>query len=313
MTLWIKVHSNLLSHPKTSRLADILKLSSRAASPDVVAAGMLVSLWTWAIQNAWNGDLSGCSDRTITEAARCRLKPEVFVKALTDAGWLDADRHLHDWEEYTLQLTGMLDRQKQKTRERVRRYRNRSNATVTPPPTFSAASCNGSCNASCNVTETLPKRNVTVTDRDRDKDRDNNISLSRASIPSTDITPPGIPAPPKSARAFDAESFSLFWEAYPTKNGKKTGREAAWKSWQLLAPSKAQAGRILSNLEAWKRSGEWLDNGDRYIPFAANFLASESYYDTAPAPSKRFAIPKGASGQLGEAELEAIQRVLKEE
>ena len=82
MIPWIQIYSNLVSHTKTSRLADELKLTSKDTSPNVVAAGMLVSLWTWAIQNAYSGDLSTCSDRTISDAAHFRRKPETFVKAL---------------------------------------------------------------------------------------------------------------------------------------------------------------------------------------------------------------------------------------
>ena len=49
---------------------------------------------------------------------------------------------------------------------------------------------------------------------------------------------------------------------------------------------------------------------NRYIPKPADFLRKESYRMAAPAPSKQYAIPKGASGELGEAELEAIRIVL---
>lgn len=311
MTLWIKVHSNLMAHPKTSKLADILKLSSKDTSPNVVAGGMLISLWTWAIQNAYNGDLSSCSDRTIAQAANYRKKPEGFVKALTDAGWLDADRHLHDWEEYTLQLTGVLERQKQKNRERVRRYRNKSNTSVTPPCPPVPPKGSNACNAQCNVTEALQKRNVTLTERDRERERDHNILLSHASVPGTDIAPSAPPAPSRSARAFDAEGFSRFWDAYPKT--KRPDRETAWEAWRKLAPTRETTALILKNLHAWKLSAQWEEQGGRFIPRPENFLLDAAYRDVSPAPSKHHAIPKGASGELGEAELEAIRRVLQED
>ena len=86
MIPWIQVYSNLITHPKTSKLADLLKLSSKATVPNVVATGLLISLWTWAVQNAYSGDLSGCSDRAIADAARYRQNPQGFVNALTEAG-----------------------------------------------------------------------------------------------------------------------------------------------------------------------------------------------------------------------------------
>ena len=76
MIPWIQVYSNLPQHPKTSRLADELGLTCAALNPNVLAVGLLVSLWTWAIQNAYNGDLSGCSDRSIAEACLWKKKPE---------------------------------------------------------------------------------------------------------------------------------------------------------------------------------------------------------------------------------------------
>lgn len=296
MIPWIQIYSNLVNHPKTSRLADALKLTSKDTSPDVVAAGMLVSLWTWAIQNAYNGNLSACSDRTIADAARYRRKPETFVKALTDAGWLDPDRRLHDWEEYTVLLIARMDRQKEKTRQRVQRYRNKNE---TPPAPECNAPAPPPCNAPCNVTVT-PGNAPTIP----------NQTIPN-SINSAHNTAPVI-APPQNARVpFDGQSFSAFWDAYPTKNGKKHGREAVWEAWRKLSPTPEQASRIISNLKAWKVSGEWTEDGDRYIPAAANFLANPAYWDASPAPAKQ-QTPKGASGELGEAEMEAIQRVLRE-
>ena len=99
MIPWIQVYSNLPQHPKTARLADELGLTSAAVNPNVLAVGLLVSLWTWAIQNAYNGDLSGCSDRSIAEACLWKKKPETLVKALIKTGFLDADKKLHDWDE----------------------------------------------------------------------------------------------------------------------------------------------------------------------------------------------------------------------
>ena len=125
MIPWIQVYSNLPQHPKTSRLADELGLTSAALNPNVLAVGLLVSLWTWAIQNAYNGDLSGCSPRAIAEACLWRKKPETLVKALQKAGFLDADMKLHDWEEYACLLVEQEENRRAKTRERVRKHREK--------------------------------------------------------------------------------------------------------------------------------------------------------------------------------------------
>lgn len=152
MIPWIQVYSNLIKHPKTTNLADELNLSSKDTSPNAVAAGMLVSLWLWAAQNATDGDLSGCSDRAIAEAAEYRKKPSVFVAALIKTRWLNADRKIHDWEEYAALLNDTVERQKENTRERVRKHRERKR---TATATTQTEELETHCNALCNVTETL--------------------------------------------------------------------------------------------------------------------------------------------------------------
>lgn len=130
-----------------TRLADKLALTSKDVGPNVIAAGMLVSLWLWAAQNATDGDLSECSDRAIAEAAEYRKKPSVFVEALNYAKLLDEDRKLHDWDEYATLLMDCDKQQREKTRQRVAKHRAKKNAQ-------GQGECNATCNAGCNVTDT---------------------------------------------------------------------------------------------------------------------------------------------------------------
>ena len=148
MVPWIQVYSNLIKHPKTSDLADRLKISSSCTSPNAVAAGMLVSLWLWAAQNAPDGDLSLCGNRAIAEAAEWKKKPDAFVDALVQCRWLDEDRKLHDWDEYAALLQNCLENQRKKTRERVQRYRDRQRENVTDE----MPECNAVPDSGCNVT-----------------------------------------------------------------------------------------------------------------------------------------------------------------
>lgn len=166
MIPWIQVYSNLIHHPKTTALADELGIRSADANPNAVAAGMLVSLWLWAAQNATDGDLSRCSDRAIAEAAEYKKKPSAFVSALLQTRWLDGSKKLHDWEQYASLLQDMNDRQKANTAARVRRLRERrkqeSAVTVAPdveedvtqPEEPFGEDCNA-CNDYSNVTVTL--------------------------------------------------------------------------------------------------------------------------------------------------------------
>lgn len=75
------------------------------------------------------------------------------------------------------------------------------------------------------------------------------------------------------------------------------------------AVTDAQAGqRMLENLKLWKQSQQWSKEGGRYIPYLGNWI-QRGIWQGKP---ERLVLPTGASGQLGEAELEAIRRVLRE-
>lgn len=152
MIPWIQVYSNLLRHPKTTNLADELGLASSHVSPNVIAAGMLVSLWLWAAQNATDGDLSRCSDRAIAEAAEYRKKPDKLVAALIKTRWLDQDRKLHDWSEYASLLRDVEARNKENTKNRVKRYRDRKKLKEAAEEQEGVTVTDGDCNGYGNVT-----------------------------------------------------------------------------------------------------------------------------------------------------------------
>lgn len=152
MIPWIQIYSNLVRHPKVTNLADELGLSCSHTSPNAVAVGMLVSLWLWAAQNATDGDLSHCSDRAIAEAAEYKKKPAVLVSALIKARWLDEDRKLHDWEEYAALLHDIQTRNKENTKNRVRRYRERKKLKSSEEEHPDSNVTNGDCNGYGNVT-----------------------------------------------------------------------------------------------------------------------------------------------------------------
>ena len=178
----------------------------------------------------------------------------------------------------------------------------------------------GSAKTSAEDNGKIPQRyrKDTANKKEGEKEKEKEIEIEgekdKSSTPETsspDGSKSSASASPPSG--FDGQSFSQFWNAYPDGTGK-ISREATYAAWKTLAPSKETAAKILSALDAWKKSARWLDNGGAYVPSAANFL-SKGYWKVNPplASASRKDIPTGASGQLGEAELEAIQRVLSEE
>lgn len=119
---WIELHQAVWTHRKTLVLADELDL-------DVTyAAAHVIRLWTWAIDNAPEGNLTGFSDRVIAFGAGWQGDAHVLVAALCTAGWLEAqDEHLciHDWNDYA----HLLDRGE---RHPVRRAWERMAARLRP-------------------------------------------------------------------------------------------------------------------------------------------------------------------------------------
>ena len=94
------------------------------------------------------------------------------------------------------------------------------------------------------------------------------------------------------------DEFDFFWDAYPLKLGKKQ----AWLVWKKNEPELEQ---VMSALARWKRSKKWQTEEGRYIPRADKFL-EEKHYEQPP----RETVPMGASGYLGQAEVEAIERLM---
>ena len=92
--------------------------------------------------------------------------------------------------------------------------------------------------------------------------------------------------------------FERFWDLYPMKIGKAD----AWEMWKRKLPD---PDAVCEKLQQWIRSKQWSKDGSAFIPRAAKFLEQE-YYLQAPE------VETGATGRLGQAELEAIAKLMKE-
>lgn len=97
--------------------------------------GHLHFLWWWAVDYAEDGDLSQYDAFDVADAAGWDGDPDTFIDALVvcgpgeDSGFLDADKHLHDWSDYA----GKLISQREANRERQRRFRKKKAAKRDEP------------------------------------------------------------------------------------------------------------------------------------------------------------------------------------
>ena len=174
MLPWIQVYSNLADHPKIYALVDRMKLRRNSD-----AVGIVVSLWLWAAKNAPDGDLSGFPERAIADAVGYSSSyAEKLCQLLVETRWLDETENgyaLHDWVEYAPAIIDMYEKDKNRTRERVRKFRERRRS-ITPNETVSQQTCNVTCNVTsdkCNA----PRLDKTT----EDKRREEHMSSSEAS------------------------------------------------------------------------------------------------------------------------------------
>lgn len=99
-----------------------------------------------------------------------------------------------------------------------------------------------------------------------------------------------------------AQDFESFWEAYPRKVGKAKA-EAAFQ--KLSVPVEV----LISAIAKQKKSAQWTKDGGQFIPHPTTWLNRQGWEDEL-APANK--IPMGATGELGQAELEAIARIMRE-
>lgn len=100
--------------------------------------------------------------------------------------------------------------------------------------------------------------------------------------------------------------FELFWQAYPRKEGKQKAEAAFAK---VTVPVQV----LLDAIDNHKRSAQWSKDGGQFIPHPATWLNGQRWQDQmAPASAARKGVPMGATGSMGDAEMEAIRMLMGE-
>lgn len=101
---WFEAHQSMAKHPKTLKLARLLKADRR------YAVGLLHDLFSWALTAAGkDGRLQGMEAADIAAAldAASEKKGQAFVEALLESGYLEIREgvyYIHDWYDYAGKL-----------------------------------------------------------------------------------------------------------------------------------------------------------------------------------------------------------------
>jgi hypothetical protein len=96
-------------------------------------------------------------------------------------------------------------------------------------------------------------------------------------------------------------NFDRFWSLYP----KKVDKQGALRSFKKID---VDVEVLIKALENHKRSAQWTKDGGQFIPNPTTWLNQRRWETELPEDRT---VPQGASGKLGEAEVEAIRRMFK--
>lgn len=161
--MWIQVEDTIREHDK------IYNLSDKLGIPDAYAIGLMVCLWAWASSNAPDGDLTSFPPRAIASAAKWdktgAKAASQFYDALFEVRFLekleDGRIVIRNWEKRATLIVDYAEQQREKTNERVKRYRDRKKKQKVTAEIPEKPSCNVSQPEKCNVTDTLQNDDVT--------------------------------------------------------------------------------------------------------------------------------------------------------
>lgn len=97
----------------------MVELGPRLGLRPLYAAAHVIHLWTWALENAPDGDLSQLTARQIAAGAAWDGPPRKLVSALLAVGLFDPGPRIHDWDEYG----GKAATRREENAERMHRTR----------------------------------------------------------------------------------------------------------------------------------------------------------------------------------------------
>lgn len=102
--------------------------------------------------------------------------------------------------------------------------------------------------------------------------------------------------------------FERLWNAYP--EDRRGSYKQAQEMFLVEITSTEDADIALANLEKWNHSEQWNKSGGQYVPYLCNWL-ERGIWQKVPAEKSNGIW--GASGEMGEAEMDAIRRLMANE
>jgi len=217
---WVQSEQAVGEHPKTLRLSELL--FTEALIPTDVAnlatIGLVHRLWWWALDYAPDGVLGRFTDAQIARGCRWGGDPALLVASLTEAGFLNDDKTVHDWGDY---IAGDGDECRD------------SAANLPQTCRDSAANLPQTCRGDAAILpQTCRKPAAEKASRVIDGEREEELEKEKDTkekemTPTTGDTLFGpAPAPQVAAVTTEETLFGEFWTAYPRRLNKTAARRA---------------------------------------------------------------------------------------
>ncbi|MGG4604319.1 hypothetical protein ACLPHM_05945 [Paenalcaligenes sp. Me131] len=259
---WFRMYTDFLNDPK---------MISLAFEDQRHFMGILALKSDGALDQACEPDLL---DRIV--AQRLWIDHAVIrdvKKRLVAAGLIDADWQPLAWDKR--QMRSDVD---PTNAERQRRYRESQKKKAEPaapenPEPKQESVPSGDGNA---------LRNATVTGTDKETDADKETEVIPTSSGSGE--PSSVPEP--------KIGFQEFWDAYPSKNNRRTAKSKCAKAWKAKNLDEI-ADQVLTHLEAMKKTRDWIRG---YEPSSLTYLNQDRWEDGLPVESPE---PSSNGGQGG--------------
>ena len=256
---WYEAHQTMARHPKTLKLARLLKQDRR------YAVGLLHDLFSWALDVAGKyGDLPGLEAEDIAVALDMPGKKGLaIVAALVDAGYLERDDRgtygIHDWYDYAGKL---MDRREADKQRQADNRRKRAEKFAENPRDVRVTS-GGNPYATVPYS-TVPYSTVPSTLEENNKLSANNTGSLRA--------------PAREEQPQD-NGFETLWDAYPRKTGDIS---RAATEYLIAMDNGVKLEDMLAALEWQKQQSAWTEQGGRFVPSLEKWLQNRGWTQKKP-------------------------------
>ena len=248
MANWIKIDSNILEKPEVFELCAMMK-------KDVAqVVHKLLMFWIWCDEHTTDGTFSvNCEqflNKKIGKNFIFFLKKVHWLEQLTTPG--GEVFLVPNWNRHNSKSA----KERALAADRVKRHREKSNATVTHNVTVTALQPRNQNRIDKNIKTLLKEKNTK---------KENCLDQREAKK---------ILTAEKSSAINSSSAFETFWQAYPKKTGKKKTHEI----FKRINPDEKLQRKIMLALDTIKNL-QWNYTEKNFIPNAATWLNQERWED----------------------------------